>query len=42
MAPPTGAVAGAAAIVLEHPNPALSLRLYRAADGVDVLAQLRE
>ena len=31
--PPTQATAGAVAIVLEHPDPDLSLTLYRADDG---------
>lgn len=37
--PPTPATAGAVAIVLEHPDPDLSLTLYRADDGSDVLAE---
>jgi len=36
---PSQATPGAVAIVLEHPDPALSITLYRAADGADVLAE---
>ncbi|HET7258068.1 MAG TPA: DUF6101 family protein, partial [Xanthobacteraceae bacterium] len=28
-------------LVLEHPDPALSLTLYRAADGTDIVAEWR-
>ena len=37
--PPTQASAGAVAIVLEHPDPDLSLTLYRADDGNDIVAE---
>ena len=37
--PPTQACAGAVAIVLEHPDPDLSLTLYRADDGNDIVAE---
>jgi hypothetical protein len=37
--PPTQATAGAVAIVLEHPDPDLSLTLYRADDGSDIVAE---
>ncbi len=37
--PPTHETAGAVAVVLEHPDPALSLTLYRAADGNDIVAE---
>ncbi len=37
--PPTQATAGAVAIVLEHPDPDLSLTLYRADDGNDIVAE---
>ena len=37
--PPTPASAGAVAIVLEHPDPDLSLTLYRADDGGDIVAE---
>ena len=37
--PPTREAAGAVAVVLEHRDPALSLPLYRAADGHDIVAE---
>jgi Family of unknown function (DUF6101) len=37
--PPTHAEEGAVAIVLEHRDPALSLPLYRARDGADIVAE---
>jgi hypothetical protein len=37
--PPTPATAGAVAIVLEHPDPDLSLTLYRSDDSGDVVAE---
>jgi hypothetical protein len=37
--PPTGAAAGIVALVLEHRDCALSLPLYRADDGTDVVAE---
>jgi hypothetical protein len=36
---PTQQSPGAVAIVLEHPDPELSLTLYRAADSTDVVAE---
>jgi hypothetical protein len=36
---PTLAAAGTAAVVLEHRDPALSLPLYCAADGSDIIAE---
>jgi Family of unknown function (DUF6101) len=41
MEPPAGTTAGAVALVLEHPDPTLSLTLYRAADGTDIVAEWR-
>jgi hypothetical protein len=41
MEPPAGTAAGVVALVLEHPDPALSLTLYRAVDGTDVVAEWR-
>src|SRR4051794_41953139 len=41
MEPPAGAAAGVVALVLEHPDPALSLTLYRAVDGTDIVAEWR-
>jgi Family of unknown function (DUF6101) len=37
--PPSGETAGAVLVVLEHRDPQLSLTLYRAADGADVVAE---
>jgi hypothetical protein len=37
--PPQGEDRGAIAVVLEHRDPALSLPLYRAADGTDIVAE---
>jgi hypothetical protein len=37
--PPTRATVGAVAIVLEHSDPDLSLMLYRADDGCDIVAE---
>src|SRR5712671_1521609 len=37
--PPHGADAGAIAVMLEHRDPALSVPLFAAADGNDVLAE---
>ena len=37
--PPTPTTAGAVAIVLEHPDPDLSLTLYRAGDGSEAVAE---
>ena len=39
MEPPAGHIPGAITIVLEHRDPALSLELYRAADGADIVAE---
>ncbi len=39
MEPPAGEAQGAVAVVLEHSDPALSLTLYRAADGTDIVAE---
>jgi len=39
MEPPADTAAGAVALVLEHPDPGLSLTLYRAADGTDIVAE---
>src|SRR6266851_2662005 len=36
---PGGRTAGAVAVVLEHADPDLSLTLYRAADGIDIVAE---
>jgi hypothetical protein len=36
---PAGETAGAVAVVLEHPDPTLSLTLYSAADGNDIVAE---
>lgn len=41
MQPPAHDAAGAVAVVLEHSNPALSLTLYRAAHGIDIVAEWR-
>jgi len=41
MEPPAGETAATVAIVLEHSDPALSLTLYRAVDGADVVAEWR-
>jgi Family of unknown function (DUF6101) len=40
MEPPAGAAAGVVALVLE-PDPTLSLTLYRAVDGTDIVAEWR-
>jgi hypothetical protein len=37
--PPVGAAASTVALVLEHRDHALSLELYRAADGTEVVAE---
>ena len=37
MEPPAAGTEGAIAIVLEHSDPALSLTLYRAPDGTDII-----
>src|SRR5262249_60515679 len=39
MDPPDGQSAGAVALVLEHQDPALSLPLYWATDGADIVAE---
>jgi hypothetical protein len=39
MEPPENGSAGAVSVVLEHRDPALSLPLYRATDGSDVVAE---
>jgi hypothetical protein len=39
MEPPEGERPGAVAIVLEHRDPGLSLQLYRADDGTDIVAE---
>jgi hypothetical protein len=39
MEPPAGEHPGAITIVLQHRDPALSLELYRAADGTDIVAE---
>jgi Family of unknown function (DUF6101) len=39
--PAAGTTAAAVALVLEHPDPAFSLTLYRAADGTDIVAEWR-
>ncbi len=39
MEQPAGDQAGAITIVLEHRDPSLSLELYRAADGSDIVAE---
>ena len=41
MEPPAGTAAGVVALVLEHPDPTLSLILYRAVDGTDIVAEWR-
>ena len=41
MEPPARATAGTVAVVLEHPDPTLSLTLYRAAHGSDIVAEWR-
>jgi len=41
MEPPACTAAGAVALVLEHPDPALSFTLYRAADGTDPFVLIR-
>jgi Family of unknown function (DUF6101) len=41
MEPPAGETAATVAVVLEHSDPALSLTLYRAANGADVVAEWR-
>ncbi len=41
MEPPADTAAGAVALVLEHADPGLSLTLYRAADGTDIVAEWR-
>jgi Family of unknown function (DUF6101) len=41
MEPPTDRTAGVVALVLEHPDPAFSFTLYRAADGTDIVAEWR-
>jgi hypothetical protein len=41
MEPPTRGTAGAVAVVLEHADPALSLTLYRAVHGADIVAEWR-
>jgi hypothetical protein len=39
MEPPAAEASGAVTIVLEHADPALSLVLYRASDGTDLVAE---
>ncbi len=39
LVPPDAGSTGAVAVVLEHPDPALSLELYRSADGSDIVAK---
>jgi hypothetical protein len=39
MVPPEGSTAGTISIVLEHRDPALSLPLYSADDGTDIVAE---
>ena len=39
MEPPQDRNEGAVALILEHSDPALSLTLYRAADGADIVAE---
>jgi hypothetical protein len=39
MEPPDGESSGAVALVLEHKDPGLSLPLYRATDGTDIVAE---
>ncbi len=39
MEPPSGDSPGAILVVLEHRDPGLSLPLYRAADGTDIVAE---
>jgi hypothetical protein len=41
MEPPAGMAAGVVALVLEHPDPTLSLTLYRGVDGTDIVAEWR-
>jgi Family of unknown function (DUF6101) len=41
MQPRAGETAASVAVVLEHSDPALSLTLYRATDGADVVAEWR-
>lgn len=41
MEPPAGTAAGVVALVLEHPDPTLSLTLYRGVDGTDIVAEWR-
>jgi hypothetical protein len=41
MEPPAGTTAGAVTLVLEHSDPTLSLTLYRAVDGTDIVAEWR-
>jgi len=39
--PPQGQVEGTVAVVLEHRDPGLSLPLYIATDGIDIVAEWR-
>ena len=39
--PPTDETAGVVVLMLEHPDPALSLTLYRAGDCIDIIAEWR-
>ena len=39
LVPPEAGSTGAVAVVLEHPDPALSLELYRATDGSEIVAE---
>jgi hypothetical protein len=39
MEPPAGDAQGAVAVVLAHSDPALSITLYRATDGTDIVAE---
>jgi hypothetical protein len=41
MEPPVGTAVGVVALVLEHPDPTLSLTLYRAVDGTNIVAEWR-
>ena len=41
MEPPEGSTPGGVAIVLEHRDPALSLPLYRATEGTEIVAEWR-
>jgi hypothetical protein len=41
MEPPVGTAAGVVELVLEHPDPTLSLTLYRAVDGTDIVTEWR-